>query len=68
MDEILNELGLPNEIGFEISKNTIKSLLTSEGYASLIEIVKSKLICGRQICENRAAGTFPWFCFFKYIL
>lgn len=42
MDEILNELGLPNEIGFEISKNTIKSLLTSEGYASLIEIVKSK--------------------------
>ena len=42
MDEILNELGLPNEIGFEISKNTIKSLLTPEGYANLIEIVKSK--------------------------
>ena len=42
MDEILNELGLPNEIGFEISKNTIKSLLTPDSYAILIEIVKSK--------------------------
>lgn len=42
MDEVLNELGLPNEIGFEISKNTIRSLLTSESYAQLIDVVKSK--------------------------
>lgn len=42
MDEVLNELGLPNEIGFEISKNTIRSLLTSESYARLIDVVKSK--------------------------
>lgn len=42
MDEVLNELGLPNEVGFEISKNTIRSLLTSESYARLIDVVKSK--------------------------
>lgn len=42
MDEVLNELGLPNEVGFEISKNTIRSLLTSESYAQLIDVVKSK--------------------------
>ena len=42
MDEVLNELGLPNEGGFEISKNTIRSLLTSESYARLIDVVKSK--------------------------
>lgn len=42
MDEVLNELGLPNEVGFEISKNTIKSLLTSESYERLIDVVKSK--------------------------
>lgn len=42
MDEVLNELGLPNEVGFEISKNTISSLLTSESYARLIDVVKSK--------------------------
>lgn len=42
MDEVLNELGLPNEVGFEISKNTIRSLLTSENYAQLIDVVKSK--------------------------
>ena len=43
MDEVLNELGLPNEVGFEISKNTIRSLLTSESYARLIDVVKSNL-------------------------
>lgn len=42
MDEVLNELGLPNEVGFEISKNTIRSLLTSESYERLIDVVKSK--------------------------
>lgn len=42
MNEVLNELGLPNEVGFEISKNTIRSLLTSESYARLIDVVKSK--------------------------
>lgn len=42
MDEVLNELGLPNEVGFEISKNTIRSLLTSESYVRLIDVVKSK--------------------------
>lgn len=42
MDEVLNELGLPNEDGFEISKNTIRSLLTSESYERLIDVVKSK--------------------------
>lgn len=42
MDEVLNELGLPNEVGFEISKNTIRSLLTSESCAQLIDVVKSK--------------------------
>lgn len=42
MDEVLNELGLPNEVGFEISKNTIRSLLTSESYAQLIDVVRSK--------------------------
>lgn len=42
MDEVLNELGLPNEVGFEISKNIIRSLLTSESYARLIDVVKSK--------------------------
>lgn len=42
MDEVLNELGLPNEVGFEISKNTIRSLLTSESYERLIGVVKSK--------------------------
>ena len=42
MDEVLNELGLPNEVGFEISKNTIRPLLTSESYARLIDVVKSK--------------------------
>lgn len=42
MDEVLNELGLPDEVGFEISKNTIRSLLTSESYARLIDVVKSK--------------------------
>lgn len=35
MDEVLNELGLPNEVGFEISKNTIRSLLTSESYGTI---------------------------------
>ena len=44
MDEVLNELGLPNEVGFEISKNTIRSLLTSESYERLIDVVKSKFI------------------------
>lgn len=42
MDEVLNEIGLPNEVGFEISKNTIRSLLTSESYERLIDVVKSK--------------------------
>ena len=42
MNEVLNELGLPNEVGFEISKNTIRSLLTSESYERLIDVVKSK--------------------------
>lgn len=42
MDEVLNELGLPNEVGFEISKNTIRSLLTLESYERLIDVVKSK--------------------------
>lgn len=42
MDEVLNGLGLPNEVGFEISKNTIRSLLTSESYERLIDAVKSK--------------------------
>lgn len=42
MDEVLNELGLSNEVGFEISKNTIRSLLTSESYERLIDVVKSK--------------------------
>lgn len=42
MDEVLNELGLPNEVVFEISKNTIRSLLTSESYERLIDVVKSK--------------------------
>lgn len=42
MDEVLNELGLPNEVGFEISKNTIRFLLTSESYERLIDVVKSK--------------------------
>lgn len=42
MDEVLNGLGLPNEVGFEISKNTIRSLLTSESYERLIDVVKSK--------------------------
>lgn len=42
MDEVLNELGLPNEVGFETSKNTIRSLLTSESYERLIDVVKSK--------------------------
>lgn len=42
MDEVLNELSLPNEVGFEISKNTIRSLLTSESYERLIDVVKSK--------------------------
>ena len=44
MDEVLNELGLPNEVGFEISKNTIRSLLTSESYERLIDVVKVNLI------------------------
>lgn len=33
---------MPNEVGFEISKNTIRSLLTSESYERLIDVVKSK--------------------------
>ena len=35
MDEILNNLGLPNDIGFEISLKTLRSLLNRDAYDNL---------------------------------
>lgn len=35
MDEILNSLGLPNDIGFEISLKTLRSLLNRDAYDNL---------------------------------
>ena len=35
MDEILNNLGLPNNIGFEISLKTLRSLLNRDAYDNL---------------------------------
>lgn len=40
MDDILNKLGLPNEIGFEISIKTLKCLLKSEAYDKLNSVIK----------------------------
>lgn len=39
MDDILNKLGLPNEIGFEISVKTLKCLLKSEAYDKLKSVI-----------------------------
>ena len=39
MDDILNKLGLPNEIGFEISIRTLKCLLKSDAYDKLNKVI-----------------------------
>lgn len=40
MDDILNNLGLPNDIGFEISLKTLKSLLSRDAYDNLYFTIK----------------------------
>lgn len=39
MDDILNKYGLPNEIGFEISIRTFKSLLKNDAYDKLRDVI-----------------------------
>ena len=39
MDGILNKYGLPNEIGFEISIRTLKSLLKTDAYDKLRDVI-----------------------------
>lgn len=40
MDNILNNLGLPNDIGFEVSLETLKSLLSRDAYDNLYFTIK----------------------------
>ena len=39
MDDILNKYGLPNEIGFEISIRSFKSLLKNDAYDKLRDVI-----------------------------